>query len=421
MLKCRAISPFLPFDLRDSFILISTSALKTIHLDGGGKLLLLVIDGLGGLPHRDTGLTELETARTPNLDDLARGGVLGLSEPVGPGITPGSGPGHLALFGYDPIAGNIGRGALSALGIGLALAPEDVAVRINFCTIDQDGNVADRRAGRISTDLNRELVSELAAIEVDSVEFELATESQHRAALVFRGEGLHAAVRETDPQMIGVPPLDPVALQPAAARTSVLLQDFLDGVRHVIGERAPANFVLMRGYAGLPALESISDIYGLKPACAASYPMYKGLATIVGMTVLETGDTLLGQVAALKRHWDEYDFFFFHFKPTDSMGEDGNFDGKVAAIEEVDALVPDLLGLGPAAMVVTGDHSTPARLRQHSWHPVPFLLHAEHLIPDSGAEFGERACGAGSLGVFPARGTMSLLAGYGGRLKKFGA
>jgi len=400
---------------------IPTSALKSLHLANDGKLILIVLDGLGGLPHPDTGLTELESARTPNLDLLAREGIVGLSEPVGPGITPGSGPGHLALFGYDPIAGNIGRGALSALGIGLDLAPEDIGVRLNFCTIDGDGNVADRRAGRISTDLNRGLVADLSAIEIDGVEIELVTESQHRAVLVLRGAGLHPAVRETDPQLTGVPPLAPDALAPEAAATEAILRRFLDGVREVIGDRSPANFVLMRGYAGLPALESLEEIYGVRSACVAAYPMYKGLATIAGMEVLDTGDTLPGEVAALQRHWDDYDFFFFHFKATDSLGEDGNFDGKVAAIEEVDAAIPEIVRLGPAALAVTGDHSTPSRLRQHSWHPVPFLLHAEHVVPDAATVFGERACGSGSLGIFPARNTMSLLAGYAGRLKKFGA
>ncbi len=401
--------------------MIPTSALKSLHLANDGKLILIVLDGLGGLPHPDTGLTELESARTPNLDLLAREGIVGLSEPVGPGITPGSGPGHLALFGYDPIAGNIGRGALSALGIGLDLAPEDIGVRLNFCTIDGDGNVADRRAGRISTDLNRGLVADLSAIEIDGVEIDLVTESQHRAVLVLRGAGLHPAVRETDPQLTGVPPLAPDALAPEAAATEAILRRFLDGVREVIGDRSPANFVLMRGYAGLPALESLEEIYGVRSACVAAYPMYKGLATIAGMEVLDTGDTLPGEVAALQRHWDDYDFFFFHFKATDSLGEDGNFDGKVAAIEEVDAAIPEIVRLGPAALAVTGDHSTPSRLRQHSWHPVPFLLHAEHVVPDAATVFGERACGSGSLGIFPARNTMSLLAGYAGRLKKFGA
>ena len=401
--------------------MIPTSALKSLHLANDGKLILIVLDGLGGLPHPDTALTELESARTPNLDLLAREGIVGLSEPVGPGITPGSGPGHLALFGYDPIAGNIGRGALSALGIGLDLAPEDIGVRLNFCTIDGDGNVADRRAGRISTDLNRGLVADLSAIEIDGVEIDLVTESQHRAVLVLRGAGLHPAVRETDPQLTGVPPLAPDALAPEAAATEAILRRFLDGVREVIGDRSPANFVLMRGYAGLPALESLEEIYGVRSACVAAYPMYKGLATIAGMEVLDTGDTLPGEVAALQRHWDDYDFFFFHFKATDSLGEDGNFDGKVAAIEEVDAAIPEIVRLGPAALAVTGDHSTPSRLRQHSWHPVPFLLHAEHVVPDAATVFGERACGSGSLGIFPARNTMSLLAGYAGRLKKFGA
>lgn len=402
-------------------ILVSTNVLKTLHLDTGSKLVLMVLDGLGGLPHPNTGLTELESARTPNLNELARQGIVGLSEPIGPGITPGSGPGHLSLFGYDPVASNIGRGALSALGIGLRLNSNDVAVRLNFCTLDQDGNVEDRRAGRISTEKNRELIATLSQIAVGDIEIKLETESQHRAVLVLSGEGLHPGVQETDPQMVGVPPLEPTALAPAANRTATLLQEFLDGVRRLIGESQPANFVLMRGYAGLPRLESIEDIYGVNAACVASYPMYKGLASVAGMTVLDTGNTVPGQMAAIRHHWDNHDFFFFHYKATDALGEDGNFEGKVSAIEEADALIPNLLQLDPEAIVVTGDHSTPARLRQHSWHPVPFLLYAKHLIPDKAVEFGERSCGSGSLGLFSARRTMSLLSGYGGRLKKFGA
>ena len=384
-------------------------------------MVLVVADGLGGLPHPKTGKTELETARTPNLDLLAADSLTGLSVPVGPGITPGSGPGHLALFGYDPISSNIGRGALSALGIGLPLSAQDVAIRLNFCTLDAGGNVADRRAGRIETELNRKLVAELSDIRLDGAEVEMATESQHRAVLVLRGEGLSPLVQETDPQKTGVPPLPPDPLAPEAERTSALLGGVLEQVRARIGAKSPANFVLMRGYAGLPRLDPMSRLFGVRPACVASYPMYKGLATVAGMTVLETGNTLRGQIDALRKAWGDFDYFFFHYKYTDSFGEDGNFDGKVAAIEELDAAMPSIVDLDPEVIVVTADHSTPAVLKQHSWHPVPFLLKAKAMLPDAVTEFSERACMRGGLGTFPAQNTMSLMLGYAGRLAKFGA
>ena len=319
-------------------------------------MVLVVADGLGGLPHPKTGKTELETARTPNLDRLAADSLTGLSVPVGPGITPGSGPGHLALFGYDPISSNIGRGALSALGIGLPLSAQDVAIRLNFCTLDAGGNVADRRAGRIETELNRKLVAELSDIRLDGAAVEMATESQHRAVLVLRGEGLSPLVQETDPQRTGVPPLPPDPLAPEASRTSALLRGFLEQVRARIGRKSPANFVLMRGYAGLPRLDPMSRLFGIRPACVASYPMYKGLATVAGMTVLETGNTLRGQIDALRKAWGDFDYFFFHYKYTDSFGEDGNFDGKVAAIEELDAAMPSIVDPDPEVIVVTADH-----------------------------------------------------------------
>lgn len=401
--------------------MISQQILQSLAQKGDQKMVLVVVDGLGGLPHRETGYSELETANIPNLDRLAANGMTGLSIPVAQGITPGSGPGHLALFGYDPVSSNIGRGALSALGIGLPLAPEDVAIRINFCTVDSAGNVSDRRAGRIPTELNAELVRELADIKIEGLTFDLATESQHRAVLVLRGRGMSPLVQETDPQRTGVPPLPPDALIPDAELTSEYLKEFLVKVTERIGACEPANFIVMRGYAGLPDLKPISELYSIRPACVASYPMYKGLATAAGMTVLETGDTLDGQISTLRDNWKDFDYFFFHYKYTDSFGEDGDFDGKVGALEEIDAAIPAILDLEPEAIVVAGDHSSPAMLSAHSWHPVPFALLAKSMFPDAVAKFTERACAQGDLGTFPAQQTFSLMLGYAGRLAKFGA
>ncbi len=400
---------------------ISPAFLQALARPATSKLLLFVIDGLGGAPVTPGGPTELEAARTLSLDRFAAEGVTGLSEPVGPGITPGSGPGHLALFGYDPIENQIGRGALSALGLGVELAPGDIAIRLNFATLDSSGNVADRRAGRIPTDLNRRLVQQLNTIELDGVRATFLTESEHRAVLILSGDDLDADVRETDPQAAGVPPINPDPLSSPAQRTSRLLIELLQGVRDRIGDETPANFVLMRGYAARPALRSLGDLYGLRARCFASYPMYKGLASAVGMSVADTGDTLEGQFGALEHEWGDFDYFFFHVKKTDALGEDKDFAGKLAYLEVVDELLPRVRELAPNVLVVTGDHSTPAALGAHSWHPVPLLLWGDHVVADAVTEFGERPCAQGALGTLPARSIMSLMLAHGERLAKFGA
>lgn len=400
--------------------MISADTYQQLARPDTGKMVLLVIDGLGGMAHPQSGLTELEAARTPNLDALAAAAATGLSVPIGPGITPGSGPGHLALFGYDPVASNIGRGALSAIGIGLGLGPGDLGVRLNFCTLDEEGNVADRRAGRIPSQLNRELVAELSGHDI-GCPYELATESAHRAVLVLRGEGFSDRIRETDPQAVGVPPAPPEPLAAGAAQTAAVLARFLEVVAERIGSLEPANFVLMRGYATRPQLVPMHETWSIRGACAASYPMYKGLAAIAGMDILDTGDTFPGQIQAIADAWSDYDFFFVHYKPSDAAGEDGDWEGKSRAIEEVDAALPGLQDLGPAAIAVTGDHSTPAALRQHSWHPVPLLIAGRQALPDRVETFGERACGGGGLGHLPARAVMPTLLATAGRLVKFGA
>jgi 2,3-bisphosphoglycerate-independent phosphoglycerate mutase len=386
------------------------------------KIVLLVLDGLGGLPMELGGQTELEAARTPNLDALAARGICGLHQPVGPGITPGSGPSHLALFGYDPIEYQVGRGVLSALGIGFGLTPQDVAARGNFCTVDRDGRVVDRRAGRIPTERNEELCALLREVKLPGVELFVETVKEYRLLLVLRGEGLGDEVGDTDPQETGVPPRTPEATTTGAKETARLVSVFLERAREILANRYPANMVLLRGFSKRPDWPSFHDAFGLRGAAIASYPMYRGVAQLVGMEVLQTGPTLRDRFAVLREHWEDYDFFFVHVKRIDSAGEDGDFHRKVGLIEEADELVPDLLSLQPDVLLVTGDHSTPAKLKYHSWHPVPVLLWSEHCRPDRVDRFGERACMGGGLGSrVPATELMPLALANAMRLRKYGA
>ena len=383
--------------------------------------MLIVLDGLGGLPLVPGGPTELEAADTPNLDQLAREGVTGVHHPMDIGVTPGSGPGHLALFGYDPVADSIGRGALSAIGLGIDLGAHDLAVRLNFCALDANGNVDDRRAGRISTELNQRLIAKLNGIDAPGATVELATERRHRAVLVLRGEGLDARVRETDPQAMGVPPLCPEALHPAAEHTSRLLTGIVDQVRDRIGDERPANFVLMRGYGQYRQLPSLESRFNLRAACLAAYPMYRGVARAVGMTVLPVTDEPDNQITELEKAWDSFDLFFVHIKETDTLGEDGDFHGKARAIGAMDRWLPRVRALGPDVLVVTGDHSTPAKLQAHSWHPVPLVLWAALARSDRVEVFSEPACAGGGLGHLPARSILPLMLAHGQRLAKYGA
>jgi 2,3-bisphosphoglycerate-independent phosphoglycerate mutase len=399
-----------PFDL-----------LRELILETPSKVVLLVVDGLGGLPDPATGRTELESARTPNLDALAASSICGLSEPVGAGIAPGSGPGHLALFGYDPIASLVGRGILSALGVDFPMEPSDVAARINFATIDAAGNVTDRRAGRISTDTNRRLVEKLGRVQVPGLRVFLETESEHRAVAVFRGDGLTDRLGDTDPQQTGVPPHPVSAHDPGASSTAEMLNGWIAAARAALADEHPANMVLLRGFAKHPDLGTFEQRYRLKAGAVAVYPMYRGLARLVGMDVLSTGKTLAEEIATVRERWADYTYFYVHLKAADAAGEDGDFARKVAVLEEVDACIGGLLDLSPDCLVVTGDHSTPAVLKQHSWHPVPFLLHSPWEAPDDVREFGERACARGALGTFPAEATMQLMLAASLKLTKYGA
>ncbi len=390
----------------------------------GGKIILLVMDGVGGLPMQPGGLTELEAAQTPNMDRLAEEGSVGLSHPIARGITPGSGPAHLALFGYDALEYEVGRGVLSAFGVGLDMGPTDVAARGNFCTVDENGLITDRRAGRIPTEVGEEMVRLLRTITVPGVEFEVQIEKEYRFVLVLRGEGLHGGVADTDPQMTGKPPLTARALVPEAEHTAALVNAWIDKAREVLKDQHPANMMILRGFAQDPNLPKMQDIFKLTPACVAVYPMYKGVSKLVGMRIAETDahTTTEGEFQKVAEIWEDHDFVFCHIKYTDSRGEDGNFDAKVKVIEEVDRALPMLLDLKPDVLVITGDHSTPAAYKAHSWHPVPTLLWAPGTqMPDRAVAFGERECMTGALGQFPATDLLPMALAHASRLDKFGA
>ena len=397
----------------------SFDLMKEVAIPTGSKVVLLVIDGLGGLP-RD-GKTELEEAATPHLDELAKGGITGMIDPVGLGITPGSGPAHLALFGYDPLEFKIGRGALAATGIGFELGPDDLAARVNFATLDEEGIVVDRRAGRISSQKNRELCRLLERIELKEAELFVKTEKEHRAVLIFRGERLSDELNDSDPQMTGVPPRMVEALSPGAERSAGIVNNFLRAARELLRGHCPANMILLRGFARLPQLPSLREIYRLQAAAIAAYPMYRGLAKLVGMDILPTGETIGEEFETLRDNFSKHDFFYLHIKGGDSAGEDGDFGRKVRVIEEIDEHIPILTALGPEVLAVTGDHSTPSLLKSHSWHAVPFLLSSIWCRPDKVDRFSEGACVQGGLGRFPALKVMPLLLAHGLKLTKYGA
>jgi 2,3-bisphosphoglycerate-independent phosphoglycerate mutase len=395
--------------------------IKDLALRNESKIVLLVADGLGGLPKTPGGPTELEAAATPNLDALVARNVCGLSIPVAPGITPGSGPGHLGLFGYDPLRYGIGRGVLEALGIDFDLDPDDVAARGNFCTVGPGGEITDRRAGRISTEVCRRLVDKLRAIRIEGVELFVEPVRDYRFVLVLRGRGLEAEIDDTDPGRDGVRPLEATARAPGSERTATLIASFIGQAAAILEDEHPANMITLRGIARRPPMPSFEEVYQLRPAAIAVYPMYRGLARLVGMTILPPGSKWAEQVDALREHWDAYDFFFLHYKYTDAAGEDGDFDRKVACIQEFDGQVAAVMDLGPDVLIVTGDHSTPARLKSHSWHPVPVLLAAETCRPDEVLSFGERPCLRGGLGQLEAKYLLPLALAHAGRLAKFGA
>jgi 2,3-bisphosphoglycerate-independent phosphoglycerate mutase len=396
--------------------------MQQLAVKSTAKIVLLVLDGLGGVAMEPGGPTELEAARTPNLDALAARSACGLSEAIAPGITPGSGPGHLALFGYDPLQYEIGRGVLEALGIGFHLQPNDVAARGNFCTVDAQGLITDRRAGRISTEECVKRVELLRQITLPGVRTFVEPVKDYRFALILRGDGLNADIDDTDPQRVGAAPLAAVARNKMSQPTADLLNRWIGEAKHILAGHPPANMLTLRGLAKDPGLAKFPQVYGMRAAAVAVYPMYKGVARLVGMDIVDSiGETPADEFETVRRNWDKYDFFFIHIKKTDSNGEDGNFDAKVHVIEQVDEALPALLDLKPDVLVVTGDHSTPCLLKSHSWHPLPILLSAPNVRLDPVTTFGETACLGGSMGRIRHVDIMPLAMAHALRLTKYGA
>ena len=400
--------------------MIDLKQVQDCYVSTSSKMVLLVVDGLGGLAHPETKLSELETANIPNLDAMAQESACGLTTPVLPGIAPGSGPGHLALFGYDPLKYIIGRGALEALGIDVDLQPGDVAARGNFCTVDDEGLLTDRRAGRIPTQLSAPLCEQLDKIELPGVQLDVYPVQDYRFVLRLRGTGLSEQVTETDPQINGVPALGVQALTRNAEKTATLVNEFVEQARKILAEEVPANMLLLRGWAQLPELPPMGSAYKLNPAGIAAYPMYRGLATVAKMHIIPTGKNFSDEVATLKENYDNHDFFFIHYKPADAAGEDGDFGAKVQALEDLDPLIPSIRDLNPDVFMVAGDHSTPAIMAAHSWHPVPFMLNSQLTRGEGVPSFDERSCGLGSIGRIPATSVMHLGLSHAGKLTKFG-
>lgn len=403
--------------------MLSDELLQTLIVRNDAKIVLIVADGLGGLPRELDGKTELETAAKPNLDTLAARSICGLTVPISPGITPGSGPSHLALFGYDPMRYQIGRGVLEALGIGLTMTPDDLAARANFATRNEQGLITDRRAGRIPTERNMELCRKLqeAIPSIGDVEVIIRHGKEHRFVVIFRGQGLAGGLPDTDPQKEGLAPVVPSALFDDMAKTVRVVTEFIERANKALAGQSPANTVLLRGMAKHPDVPSMSERFGLRAAAIAAYPMYKGLAKLVGMTELETGQTVEEEFETLRLYYKDFDFFYLHVKKTDSHGEDGNFSAKARVISELDALMPMATKLEPEVLVVTSDHSTPSKLKGHSWHPNPFLLHSQYALFGGVDEFTERNCARGGLGIFPAVEAMPLMLAHAQKLAKFGA
>ncbi|MFH1541108.1 MAG: 2,3-bisphosphoglycerate-independent phosphoglycerate mutase [Elusimicrobiota bacterium] len=410
--------------------MIEQEFIKKLATKTDSKIVLIVMDGLGGCQN-ESGKTELEMANHPNMDALAKKSICGLSDPISAGITPGSGPAHLSLFGYDPLKYEIGRGLLDTLGIDFEFISGDLAARGNFCTVDDSGVITDRRAGRIPTEKNIALCKKLDGMEIDGVKIFVMPVKEHRFSVIFRGQNLSDKLLDSDPQKEGLKPLEVVTTDKSAENSAKIANKFIKKAEQILStcqsevidskNEHKANMILLRGFSKMVNLPKFQDVYKLTPACIAIYPMYRGLARLCGMEVLNAGGTIESEFETLKTNFSNYDFFYFHIKQTDSSGEDGDFQRKVKVIEQVDTLIPLLTNLNSDVIIITGDHSTPAVHSGHSWHPVPVLIYSKKCRFDKVERFTEIDCIAGGLGRINARDVISLALSNAGKLLKYGA
>ena len=399
--------------------MIDLPYLNTITRNTDSKIIFLVIDGLGGYPDK-TGKSELEKAEIPNLDNLVKKSDCGLTIPVSHGITPGSGPGHLSLFGYDPVKYLLGRGVLETLGIDIDLKPNEIAARGNFCTVDNNGYITDRRANRIPTNISSNIVKELQNIKIPGIEFKIYSVKDHRFVLIMNGDKLSPEISETDPQMLGLKPLEVRPLSNDSNDTASVINKFLNEAKTIMSPRKTSNMILLRGFSKLPNLPNFNLNYKLNACAIAAYPMYKGLSKLLGMDVLNTGETFDKEIETLKENFNKYNFFFLHYKPADAAGEDGDFDKKVKTLEDLDKVIPIIKNIGADVLVIAGDHSTPAILGSHSWHPVPLMIHTNNSTNNNVKQFTEKDLIHGNLGTFHATKLMMLSLANAGKLNKYG-
>ena len=403
--------------------------LKELVEKNDSKILLVVLDGLGDIPSID-GKTPLEAAKTPNLDKLSKESALGMHIPVLPGITPGSGPGHLSIFGYNPLKYKIGRGILEALGVGLEVTKNDICIRANYAKVEEkDGKliVNDRRAGRLSTEENKKLTEKITKEieEINGVKIFMKSGIEYRLAILLRfNEKVNedmCNILETDPQNEGKEVISPEPLSEKAKIVSEILKEFLLRVREII-KNEKGNYLLLRGYSTPPIIPNFSEIYKLKSLSIATYPMYKGLTKLIGMeTVKVDGFSIKDEIDVLRKNYKNFDFIYLHIKKTDSYGEDGDFMNKLKVIEEFDSYLPEILSLNFDVLCITGDHSTPTIMKSHSFHPVPLLIHSPFVFKGLSERFTEKDCLKGELGTIKGEDIISLLLAHSKKLKKYGA
>ncbi|MHA2179286.1 MAG: 2,3-bisphosphoglycerate-independent phosphoglycerate mutase [Candidatus Thorarchaeota archaeon] len=404
----------------------------------------VVMDGVGDRPQKELGgKTPLEAAKTPTLDKMAAEGQSALMNVIGPGITPGSDTAHLALFGYDPLAEYPGRGPLEAFGAGLETKPGDVAFRSNFATVDSKMVVLDRRAGRtFSPEEQEELQAALNGLEINDVKVRFIATVEHRGALVLEGEGLYAEISDVDPHETGKKILTVRALKPEAEKTAKVVNELM----RVAHERMKgletnkkrakkglplANAILLRGPGRHSDVPSLPQRYGIKSAVIAGGALYIGSAKYVGMEHIQvegqtgTIDTNFDNIAAKTIETIEsgFNYVFVHIKATDNASHDGNAKEKILAIERTDAMIGKILEKvgDKIVMAVTGDHSTPVCIKEHSCDPVPILFWSNFIRPDSVKRFSEIDAAKGAMHTIRGIDVMPLLLGYAGYIDKFGA
>ena len=404
------------------------------------KVVLVIIDGLGDRPISELkDQTPLEAANTPNLDYFATNGITGIMNAIDVGIRPGSDTSHLAIFGYDPETHYTGRGIFEAAGIGMELKKGDIALRGNFATVTEDLIIVDRRAGRIEN--VSKLADALNGMKIDGVRFFVKAGVMHRAGVVLRGSNLSHMVSDNDPHEVGVKVKQVKALDNTeeAKFTASVINKFLEEAHKILKEHEvnkkrrkerllEANYILLRGASKLTHFEPFEKKYKLKACCIAGAGLYKGIAKVLGMDVLQvkgatgTANTdINAKFIAAKKALAKYDFVFVHIKYADNYAEDGNVFGKLKFIEKIDDALIHLIGIKDTLIVITADHSTPCKLKAHSGDPVPIVMFGEGVRTDKVKEFNERSCMQGGLGRIKGKDLMNEILNLIGKAKLYGA